>query len=95
MGKPVSVNRFIKITLLGILLLAVGWLVVRPRVADARLLVFSPEKALQSAELIITGTVTERDYEVNRRSVTIKVENVLKGRFEKDKLTLEMRLVLC
>lgn len=90
MGKPVPINRFIEITLIGILLLAAGWMVVPPRIADAKLLVFSPEKALQSAELIITGTVTERDYEVTRRSVTIKVEDVPKGRFEKDKLTLEM-----
>ncbi|MDN5365939.1 MAG: hypothetical protein PWP44_1142 [Thermacetogenium sp.] len=90
MGRPVPINRFIEITLIGILLLAAGWMVVPPRIADAKLLVFSPEKALQSAELIITGTVTERDYEVTRRSVTIKVEDVPKGRFEKDKLTLEM-----
>jgi len=36
MGKPVPINSFIKITLLGILLLAAGWIVVHPRVADTR-----------------------------------------------------------
>lgn len=59
-----------------------------PAVASARLLVSSPEGTLQAADVIITGTVTAREYGEAERRVTIKVDEVLQGDLQGDELSL-------
>ncbi|MCR4419412.1 MAG: hypothetical protein QHH27_02945 [Clostridia bacterium] len=63
-------------------------LLLLPTVAGARLLVSSPEETLQSADLIITGTVMAREYGEAERRVTVEVDEVLKGDFRADELSL-------
>lgn len=62
-----------------------------PAVASARLLVSSPEGTLQAADVIITGTVTAREYGEAERRVTIKVDEVLQGDLQVDELNLAMQ----
>lgn len=55
-------------------------------------MVAGPELALQHAEIIITGTVNERDYSDNQRQVVIKVNEVLKGDLPAQVITLQKTL---
>ncbi|TDA70318.1 MAG: hypothetical protein D9V47_01910 [Clostridia bacterium] len=62
-----------------------------PTVASARLLVSSPEGTLQAADVIITGSVTAREYGEAERRVTIEVDEVLQGDLQGDELSLAMQ----
>ncbi len=56
--------------------------------AEARLSVASPQGMIEWADLIITGTVAERDYEDEQRQVTIEIDQVLKGSTGEKRLQL-------
>lgn len=63
-----------------------------PGTAPALLNVAGPELALQHAEIIITGTVNERNYSDNQRQVVIKVKELLKGDLPAQVITLQKTL---
>ncbi|MCR4441208.1 MAG: hypothetical protein QHH10_04055 [Peptococcaceae bacterium] len=77
--------------LLSSFILLVILLALLPGVANARLSVSSPEGTLKRADLIVTGTVIERNYEDERRKVTIEINEVLKGTIEEKQLKLERK----
>jgi len=70
-----------------LVLLTVLWLGWLPA-AEARLLVSSPQGTLEAADVVIVGSIVARDYGEERRQVTIRVEEVLKGEVKAEMLTL-------
>jgi hypothetical protein len=52
-------------------------------------MVAGPERALQNADIIVTGTVSERNYGEKQRQVVIKVNEVLKGDLPTEVITLQ------
>lgn len=72
------------ILLLTLLMLALG---VTQVVAQP--MVFGPQEIIDKSELIIVGTVTKNLTSSNERTVTFKVDGVLKGNYNKKELTLK------
>jgi hypothetical protein len=75
----------------GILLAGLLTLTLLPHSANAKLDVLPPQDALDEASIIVAGTVTERDFTEERRSVRIDVEQVLKGDLPTAELHLEIQ----
>ncbi|MDH7479420.1 MAG: hypothetical protein QHH02_05370 [Syntrophomonadaceae bacterium] len=71
-------------------LLTTALLFFLPLTASARLSVSSPEGTLDGAQLVVVGEVAERDYRDTKRRVVVRVDEVIKGTYGKERLTLEM-----
>lgn len=56
----------------------------------AQPMAFGPQEIIDKSELIVVGTITKNLTGSNERSVTLEVDGVLKGSYNKNKLTLTM-----
>lgn len=69
------------------ILLAVVFTVLVPSTVFAKLVTAGPQDALAGASTIVVGTVTARHYSEDERSVTIQIDQVVKGDTEKQQLS--------
>lgn len=57
-------------------------------IANAKLVVLSPEAMIESSDFIFTGKVVEKNYTEEQRTVKIEIDRILKGNENISELTL-------